>query len=30
MHEHPEVEVARFVFRDESALAPYREALGGT
>ncbi len=30
MREHPEVEVARFVFRDESALAPYREALGGT
>jgi O-acetyl-ADP-ribose deacetylase len=30
MREHPEVEVARFVFRDEFALAPYREALGGT
>jgi O-acetyl-ADP-ribose deacetylase (regulator of RNase III) len=30
MHEHPEVELARFVFRDEQALAPYREALGGT
>lgn len=30
MRAHPEVEVARFVFRDESALAHYREALGGT
>ena len=30
MREHPRVQVARFVFRDESALAPYREALGGT
>jgi O-acetyl-ADP-ribose deacetylase (regulator of RNase III) len=28
MHDHPSVEVARFVFRDESALRPYREALG--
>jgi O-acetyl-ADP-ribose deacetylase len=26
--EHPEVEVARFVFRDEATLAPYRSALG--
>jgi O-acetyl-ADP-ribose deacetylase len=25
---HPSVELARFVFRDESTLAPYREALG--
>jgi O-acetyl-ADP-ribose deacetylase (regulator of RNase III) len=24
---HPEVEEARFVFRDEATLAPYREAL---
>ena len=30
MREHPEVEMARFVFRDETTLAPYREALGGT
>jgi O-acetyl-ADP-ribose deacetylase (regulator of RNase III) len=30
MREHPEVEIARFVFRDELALAAYREALGGT
>jgi O-acetyl-ADP-ribose deacetylase len=30
MHEHAEVELARFVFRDQAALAPYREALGGT
>jgi len=30
MSEHPEVELARFVFRDESTLGPYREALGGT
>jgi O-acetyl-ADP-ribose deacetylase len=28
MRAHPDVELARFVFRDESALAPYREALG--
>ena len=26
--EHPEVEVARFVFRDDATLAPYRSALG--
>jgi O-acetyl-ADP-ribose deacetylase len=26
---HPEVEEARFVFRDEQTLAPYRAALGG-
>jgi O-acetyl-ADP-ribose deacetylase (regulator of RNase III) len=26
----PQVEVVRFVFRDEATLAPYREALGGT
>ena len=25
---HPEVEEARFVFRDEATLAPYRDALG--
>ena len=25
---HPEVELARFVFRDEATLASYREALG--
>jgi O-acetyl-ADP-ribose deacetylase len=25
---HPSVELARFVFRDELTLAPYREALG--
>ncbi|HEY3207155.1 MAG TPA: O-acetyl-ADP-ribose deacetylase [Gaiellaceae bacterium] len=25
---HPEVETARFVFRDEATLAPYRAALG--
>jgi O-acetyl-ADP-ribose deacetylase (regulator of RNase III) len=30
MREHPEVELARFVFRDEFALTAYREALGGT
>jgi O-acetyl-ADP-ribose deacetylase (regulator of RNase III) len=30
MHERPDVQVARFVFRDERTLAPYREALGGT
>jgi hypothetical protein len=24
---HPEVEEARFVFRDEQTLAPYRAAL---
>ena len=28
MHEHPEVELARFVLRDEATLMPYREALG--
>jgi O-acetyl-ADP-ribose deacetylase (regulator of RNase III) len=28
MRAHPEVELARFVFRDEATLAPYREALG--
>jgi O-acetyl-ADP-ribose deacetylase (regulator of RNase III) len=28
MHDHPDVELARFVFRDESTLRPYREALG--
>jgi O-acetyl-ADP-ribose deacetylase len=28
MHAHPEVELARFVFRDERTLAPYRAALG--
>jgi O-acetyl-ADP-ribose deacetylase len=27
---HPSVELARFVFRDEATLAPYREALGVT
>jgi O-acetyl-ADP-ribose deacetylase (regulator of RNase III) len=25
---HPEVDEARFVFRDEATLAPYRDALG--
>ena len=25
---HPEVELARFVFRDDATLAPYRAALG--
>ena len=28
MREHPDVELARFVFRDGAALAPYRDALG--
>jgi O-acetyl-ADP-ribose deacetylase (regulator of RNase III) len=28
MRSHPDVELARFVFRDEATLAPYREALG--
>jgi len=28
MRAHPEVEVARFVFRDEATLGAYREALG--
>jgi len=28
MRAHPQVERARFVFRDEQALAVYREALG--
>jgi len=28
MREHPDVELARFVFRDGAALAPYRNALG--
>jgi len=28
MRAHPEVELARFVFRDEATLGPYRGALG--
>jgi O-acetyl-ADP-ribose deacetylase len=28
MRAHPEVELARFVFRDAATLEPYREALG--
>ena len=28
MRDHPTVELARFVFRDEATLATYREALG--
>ena len=28
MRAHPDVELARFVFRDEATLAPYRAALG--
>jgi len=28
MRVHPDVELARFVFRDEATLAPYRAALG--
>lgn len=28
LRDHPRVEVARFVFRDESTLEPYRAALG--
>jgi O-acetyl-ADP-ribose deacetylase (regulator of RNase III) len=28
MRAHPEVELARFVFRDEATLGTYREALG--
>jgi len=28
MRAHPDVELARFVFRDEATLASYREALG--
>jgi O-acetyl-ADP-ribose deacetylase (regulator of RNase III) len=28
MRAHPDVELARFVFRDEATLRPYREALG--
>ena len=28
MRTHPDVELARFVFRDETTLASYREALG--
>jgi O-acetyl-ADP-ribose deacetylase len=28
MRAHPDVELARFVFRDEATLAPYRTALG--
>ena len=27
LEQHPGVELARFVFRDEAALAPYRDAL---
>jgi len=28
MRAHPDVEVARFVFRDDATLEPYRKALG--